>query len=49
MGRYDSVWQLNQVSLSDAYSMPGVDDLIDRVGKSTYTGKHCDFTTFTKT
>ena len=28
--------QLNQVSVSDAYPMPRVDDLIDRVGKSTY-------------
>ena len=28
--------RLNQVSMSDAYPMPRVDDLIDRVGKSTY-------------
>ena len=28
--------QLNQVSVSDAYPIPRVDDLIDRVGKSTY-------------
>ena len=29
-------WRLNQVSVSDAYPMPRVDDLIDHVGKSTY-------------
>ena len=28
--------RLNQISRSDAYPMPRVDDLIDRVGKSTY-------------
>ena len=28
--------RLNQVSVSDAYPMPRVDDLIDCVGKSTY-------------
>ena len=28
--------RLNQVSVTDAYPMPRVDDLIDRVGKSTY-------------
>ena len=28
--------RLNQISVSDAYPMPRVDDLIDQVGKSTY-------------